>query len=233
MLINKQWSSTITLPSKEKAFRTSRRLGKFIWFLFKAVTTLDQRKDEAIVRTFKQVSMGFSKIFESLYQLVEDRLLCTESLMVVDRPWCWGGSWRKWWRRDQWKRQLCGKLRWSRHQCFFQQQRGWPATHWATSRWPEIPVCSYFKSCYSAVWSSSLYLFDEIDANLDTQYRVPQWPPWFQSFPKRRLICTTFRNEMIHVAEKFYGVMFNNKMSSIASITREEALSFVEGQQPR
>ncbi len=44
-----------------------------------------------------------------------------------------------------------------------------------------------------------------------------------------QFITTTFRPEMLVTADKFYGVLFNNqKVSSIRSIKREEAMEFVE-----
>jgi structural maintenance of chromosome 3 (chondroitin sulfate proteoglycan 6) len=44
-----------------------------------------------------------------------------------------------------------------------------------------------------------------------------------------QFITTTFRPEMLVRSDKFYGVLFNNqKISSIRSITREEAQEFVE-----
>jgi len=46
-----------------------------------------------------------------------------------------------------------------------------------------------------------------------------------------QFICTTFRPEMVLVAEKCYGVSYSNKTSSIDVVNREEALDFVEGMQ--
>ena len=44
-----------------------------------------------------------------------------------------------------------------------------------------------------------------------------------------QFITTTFRPEMLNTADKFYGVLFNNqKVSTIRSIRREEAMEFVE-----
>ena len=46
-----------------------------------------------------------------------------------------------------------------------------------------------------------------------------------------QFICTTFRPEMLLVAEKCYGVRYlGNKSSSVGVVTREEALKFVEGE---
>lgn len=74
------------------------------------------------------------------------------------------------------------------------------------------------------------YLFDEIDANLDTQYRTAVASMINVLSKSAQFICTTFRPEMLQVADKFFGIMFSNKVSSVADINQDEALSFVEGQ---
>jgi structural maintenance of chromosome 3 (chondroitin sulfate proteoglycan 6) len=44
-----------------------------------------------------------------------------------------------------------------------------------------------------------------------------------------QFITTTFRSEMLTHADKFYGVYFGTqKVSSISTITKEEAAEFVE-----
>ncbi len=91
------------------------------------------------------------------------------------------------------------------------------------------------------------YLFDEIDANLDAQYRSAvagesTYALWGMLFNRTLLVAmihelsdtaqfitTTFRPEMLETADKFYGVLFNNqKVSSIQSITQRDAHNFVE-----
>ena len=74
------------------------------------------------------------------------------------------------------------------------------------------------------------YLFDEIDANLDTQYRTAVAAMILSLASNAQFICTTFRPEMLQVANTFYGVSFANKVSSVTEIQQEEALSFVETQ---
>jgi structural maintenance of chromosome 3 (chondroitin sulfate proteoglycan 6) len=80
------------------------------------------------------------------------------------------------------------------------------------------------------------HLFDEIDANLDAQYRTAvaqHLQSLSQSGDEERasqFICTTFRPEMLLVAEKCYGVGYRNKTSSIGLVSKEEALRFVEEQ---
>lgn len=79
------------------------------------------------------------------------------------------------------------------------------------------------------------YLFDEIDANLDAQYRtaVAQMLQTLSNNAEGggQFICTTFRPEMVLVAEKCYGVSYTNKTSSIDVVDRDTAMKFIEGQQ--
>jgi structural maintenance of chromosome 3 (chondroitin sulfate proteoglycan 6) len=89
------------------------------------------------------------------------------------------------------------------------------------------------------------YLFDEIDANLDAQYRtaVAQMleeisnqqggEEGAEGGMSGQFICTTFRPEMLLVADKCYGVTFHNKTSHIDAVSREEALRFVDGEAPK
>jgi len=46
--------------------------------------------------------------------------------------------------------------------------------------------------------------------------------------------CTTFRPELVMVADKHYGVLYQDtyKTSSVKIASKEEALHFVEGQRP-
>ena len=43
-----------------------------------------------------------------------------------------------------------------------------------------------------------------------------------------QFITSTFRPEMLHVADKFYGVTVENKVSQVKDKTREGALGFIE-----
>ena len=85
------------------------------------------------------------------------------------------------------------------------------------------------------------YLFDEIDANLDAQYRTAV-AQMLESISQQQgsqtvdnggmsgqFICTTFRPEMVQVAEKCYGVTYTNKTSSIDVVSNDDAMDFVEG----
>ncbi|GJN35302.1 hypothetical protein PR202_gb24057 [Eleusine coracana subsp. coracana] len=98
------------------------------------------------------------------------------------------------------------------------------------------------------------YLFDEIDAALDPQYRTAVGSILFicllsvillllslTSVPDmiRRLadegdtqfIATTFRPEIVKVADKIYGVTHKNRVSFINVVSKEQALDFIEHDQ--
>jgi structural maintenance of chromosome 3 (chondroitin sulfate proteoglycan 6) len=117
-----------------------------------------------------------------------------------------------------------------------------------------IPPLTYLGLCALALVfaiqqcdPAPFYLFDEIDANLDAQYRTAV-AQMLQSISEQQgsqggdndaggmsgqFICTTFRPEMVLVADKCYGVTFGaNKTSGINVVSREKALEFVEGQKP-
>lgn len=77
-----------------------------------------------------------------------------------------------------------------------------------------------------------MVIFDEVDANLDAQYRtaVAALLDSISNEVGTQFICTTFRPEIVHVADKCYGVTFHNKTSSINCVSTDDALQFVEGQ---
>ncbi|EPZ33766.1 RecF/RecN/SMC domain-containing protein, partial [Rozella allomycis CSF55] len=72
------------------------------------------------------------------------------------------------------------------------------------------------------------YLFDEIDANLDAVYRSSAANLINELSKNAQFIITTFRPEFLNISKKFYGVTFNNKISQIKSVSKHDALEFVE-----
>lgn len=46
-----------------------------------------------------------------------------------------------------------------------------------------------------------------------------------------QFITTTFRPELVKVADKIYGVTHKNRVSSVAVISEEQALYFIEQDQ--
>ncbi|ODV92163.1 hypothetical protein CANCADRAFT_42779 [Tortispora caseinolytica NRRL Y-17796] len=74
------------------------------------------------------------------------------------------------------------------------------------------------------------YLFDEIDANLDQQYRrrVAALIKEMSRTSHAQFLCTTFRPELLESGDQFYGVALEGKSSSIGYVSQVEAQKFVQ-----
>ncbi|KAG6761827.1 hypothetical protein POTOM_035064 [Populus tomentosa] len=77
------------------------------------------------------------------------------------------------------------------------------------------------------------YLFDEIDAALDPQYRtaVGNMIRRLADMANTQFITTTFRPELVKVADKLYGVTHKNRVSRVNVVSKEDALDFMEHDQ--
>lgn len=77
------------------------------------------------------------------------------------------------------------------------------------------------------------YLFDEIDAALDPQYRtaVGNMVRDLADRGSTQFITTTFRPELVKVADKIYSVSHKNRVSKVTVVSRERALDFIEQDQ--
>lgn len=73
------------------------------------------------------------------------------------------------------------------------------------------------------------YLFDEIDAALDKQYRTAVAGIIKALSANAQFICTTFRTDMLQVADKFFRVKYENKISTVVEVDRQEAINFIKG----
>lgn len=79
------------------------------------------------------------------------------------------------------------------------------------------------------------YLFDEVDAALDSAHRTAlaalldsMAHPTVEGAEPVQFVCTTFRPEMLQRADRFFGVSFGSRISKVEQITQEQALDFVE-----
>ncbi|KAL6716872.1 Structural maintenance of chromosomes protein 3 [Lecanora helva] len=206
------------------------------------ITVLDQRKDEAIERTFKQVSREFASVFERLVPAGRGRLVIQRK---ADKQ---RDNAEEEESEDEERRESVENYTGvgisvsfnSKHddQQRIQQLSGGQKSLCALALVFAIQQCD----------PAPFYLFDEIDANLDAQYRTAvanmlhsisnnqsqtssQQNGTQNSVGGGQFICTTFRPEMLHVAEKCYGVRYlGNKSSSVVVVDKEEALKFVEGE---
>ena len=189
------------------------------------IEVLDQRKDEAIERTFKQVSKEFASIFSRLVPAGRGRLIIQRKsdARVPDEASDSDEQMEEHGVENYTGVGIAVSFN-SKHdeQQRIQQLSGGQKSLCALALVFAIQQCD----------PAPFYLFDEIDANLDAQYRTAVADLLRQISEGGQFICTTFRPEMVHVAEKCYGVTYSskNKTSRIDVVEREDALGFVEGQ---
>ncbi|TGO83153.1 hypothetical protein BPOR_0694g00020 [Botrytis porri] len=220
------------------------------------VEVLDQRKDEAIERTFKQVSKEFAQIFERLVPAGRGRLVIQRKTDRRAREEEDSDEEA----RDSVENYVGVGISVSFNSKHDDQQRIQQLSGGQKSLCA-LALVFAIQQCDPAPF----YLFDEIDANLDAQYRTAVAQMLKEISAKQsqasqsqdnsdeesdndedgeggskkqkvmggQFICTTFRPEMVLVANKCYGVTFHNKTSGIGVVGKEDALSFVDGEAPK
>ncbi|KIW59520.1 hypothetical protein PV05_03963 [Exophiala xenobiotica] len=202
------------------------------------IEVLDQRKDEAIERTFKQVSKAFAEVFQKLVPAGRGRLIIqrkTDKRQAGD---------------DESEDEQPVNKRGVENYTGVGISVSFNSKHDDQQRIQQLSggqksLCSLaLIFAIQATDPAPFYIFDEIDANLDAQYRTAvadhllylanradEQPADGDDRPTGgQFICTTFRPEMLRVADKCFGVRFGNNLSSIREETKEDALDFVESQ---
>ncbi|ODV63746.1 cohesin subunit SMC3 [Ascoidea rubescens DSM 1968] len=195
------------------------------------ITALEERKDNAISRTFGQVSKGFSEIFEKLVPTGAGKLIIQKKANNGDGNGNGNGN-SNGDDNDKLDSILDNYIGVSISVSFnskSDEQQRIEQLSGGQKSLCAIALILAIQKCDPAPF----YLFDEIDANLDAQYRTAVASLINELSESAQFICTTFRSEMLQVADKFFGVMFNNKISRVSEINRDEAMSFIEGQQQR
>lgn len=201
------------------------------------IDVLDQRKDEAIARTFRQVARAFQEVFQQLVPVGQGRLIINRK---SDRD---AGHVSD----DSDSEQETQ----ARNKSKIAEYTGVGIAVSFNSKHDEQQKIGQLSGGQKSLCALALifaiqkcdpapfYLFDEIDANLDAQYRtaVAEMLKKLSGQGGENMdgggqfICTTFRPEMVLVADRCYGVSYSNKTSSIDVVGREDALKFVEGMQ--
>ncbi|KAK6442606.1 Structural maintenance of chromosomes protein 3 [Oleoguttula sp. CCFEE 5521] len=188
------------------------------------IEVLDTRKDEAIERTFRQVSKEFARIFERLVPAGKGRLIIQRR---SDRATANGNG------NESDEEEAAGTVE---NYTGVGVSVSFNSKHDEQQRIQQLSggqksLCAL--TLIFAIQASDpapFYLFDEVDANLDAQYRTAVAGLIQESAAGGQFICTTFRPEMLRVADKCYGVSQQRKASNISVVGVDDALDFVEGQ---
>ncbi|KAF8148188.1 structural maintenance of chromosome protein 3 [Crassisporium funariophilum] len=220
--VNKKAFEQYTNFTKQRDQLLERReeLDKSATSIEELVEVLDQRKDEAIERTFKQVASNFEEVFEKLVPAGRGRLIIQRRIDqddAVDEE------------VDETQQSSIDNYTGVSIKVSFNSKvdEGLRIQQLSGGQKSLVALATVFaiQKCDPAPF----YLFDEIDANLDAQYRTAVASMIQSLASTAQFITTTFRPEMLVTADKFYGVLFNaQKISSIRAIKREEAMQFVD-----
>ncbi|CAH8341807.1 unnamed protein product [Eruca vesicaria subsp. sativa] len=193
------------------------------------ITVLDQRKDESIERTFKGVARNFREVFSKLVQGGHGHLVMTKK---KDRDHDDedddddGG--READAEGRVEKYLGVKVKVS----FTGQGETQSMKQLSGGQKTVVALALIFaiQRCDPAPF----YLFDEIDAALDPQYRTAvgnMIRGLADDSVSTQFITTTFRPELVKVADKIYGVFHKNRVSIVKVISKDQALDFIEKDQ--
>nr|GME04146.1 structural maintenance of chromosomes protein 3 [Ipomoea batatas] len=187
------------------------------------ISVLDMRKDESIERTFKGVAKHFREVFSELVQgghgflvmMKKKVLLLFKFNTLILR----GATLVDFFLDVEGRVSFTGQGETQS----MKQLSGGQKTVVALALIFAIQRCD----------PAPFYLFDEIDAALDPQYRtaVGNMVRRLADVTSTQFITTTFRQELVKVADKIYGVTHKNRVSRVNIVTKEEALDFIEHDQ--
>ncbi|KAM7522838.1 hypothetical protein LguiA_012740 [Lonicera macranthoides] len=192
------------------------------------ITVLDQRKDESIERTFKGVAKNFRDVFSELVQGGHGMLVMMKKKdgdqddddIDDDEPRAPDMEGRV-------EKYIGVKVKVS----FTGQGETQSMKQLSGGQKTVVALALIFaiQRCDPAPF----YLFDEIDAALDPQYRtaVGNMVRRLADRANTQFITTTFRQELVRVADKIYGVTHRNRVSHVDVISKENALDFIEHDQ--
>lgn len=193
------------------------------------ITVLDQRKDESIERTFKGVARNFREVFSKLVQGGHGHLVMTKK---KDRDHDDEDD------EDDGGREADAEGRVEKYlgvtvKVSFTGQ-GETQSMKQLSGGQKTVVALALIFAIQRCDPAPFYLFDEIDAALDPQYRTAvgnMIRGLADDSVSTQFITTTFRPELVKVADKIYGVFHKNRVSKVQVISKDQALDFIEKDQ--
>eukprot|EP00698_Gefionella_okellyi_P003554 TRINITY_DN13345_c0_g1_i1.p1 TRINITY_DN13345_c0_g1~~TRINITY_DN13345_c0_g1_i1.p1 ORF type:complete len:1206 (+),score=342.11 TRINITY_DN13345_c0_g1_i1:115-3732(+) len=184
------------------------------------IETLDQRKDEAIERTFKQVGKNFSEVFRELMPTGSAKLKMQED----DQPDSESMSQSQ----SQPQQRKTGMKRFSGVviEVQFAGSAQTQAMHQLSGGQKSLVALALIfaiQRCDPAPF----YLFDEIDSALDAAHRTAVASLIRKQTESAQFITTTFRQELVQHADMCFEVIYANKVSRIDQVSTERALEVI------
>ncbi|ORY84773.1 chromosome segregation protein sudA [Protomyces lactucae-debilis] len=231
--VNKKAFDQYTSFTKQKESLLKRRddLDVSQTSIQELIEVLDQRKDEAIERTFKQVSKAFAEVFEKLVPSGRGRLVIQRK-MDQDTQEEEGEEDDDAETRRRSVENYVGvaiSVSFNARDAAPSQQQRIQQLSGGQKSLCALALIFAIQKCDPAPF----YLMDEVDAALDAQYRTAVAAMLQEMSEEGQFICTTFRPEMLAEGDEFFGVFFENKVSSVKPISKSDALQFIDSEAPR
>lgn len=196
------------------------------------IAVLDNRKDEAIERTFKGVAKNFREVFSELVQNGHGSLVMMKKKKSDEAAEDDDGDDDEVGHHGDGDGSRIEKYIGVRVKVSF-TGRGETQSMKQLSGGQKTLVALALIFAIQRCDPAPFYLFDEIDAALDPQYRtaVGNMIEKQAETAQTQFITTTFRPELVKAAHQIYGVFHKNRVSNVKVISREEAVRFIEQDQ--
>lgn len=193
------------------------------------IENLDRQKDEAINRTFRQVSKHFKDVFRELVPQGEGELILKtamdESMQLADDDEDDESDEGKKGKEPDVSlyRGIGIKVR------FAAAGETYLMNQLSGGQKALVALCIIFsiQRCDPAPF----YMFDELDQALDSTYRsavadLIKKQADSEEHPTQ-FIVSTFRPELVDRSERWFGISHQNKVSSLHALSRKDALHFI------
>jgi structural maintenance of chromosome 3 (chondroitin sulfate proteoglycan 6) len=207
---------TQLVGSRDELLARKEEVDKDAASIHTLIAHLDNQKDEAILRTFKQVKVEFESIFKQLVHVHQDAPVHAELVMVRSEEALL--SKRRALSQDTVDMFVGVQIR---------VNFGHGGTHQVMDKLSggqkslvALALIFAIQRCDPAPF----YLFDEIDHALDAQYRAAVALMIKEQSANAQFITSTFKPELVEAADRHYGIVFRNKVSRIARISEAQAL---------
>lgn len=179
------------------------------------IESLDQRKDEDILRTYRGVTKFFCEVFSELVPGGKASLVMKKSSGDAEGQ---GDD-----EVEQSRIKYCGV---GMKVSFSTTGRAYKIQQLSGGQKSIVALALIF--AIQRLDPAPFYLFDEIDANLDATHRqavanlIRK-----QASHGTQFVTTTFRPELVHAGDMWYGVTHKRKVSSVEEVGKDVALTFV------
>jgi len=177
------------------------------------IKQVDAQKEETLLQTLQQINQHFQEIFSELVRGGMAKLRMLQPDDVIDDDM-----------------EDADQKRGVRIEVSFTGQNTSFLTMAQLSGGQKTVVAIALIFSIQRLEPAPFYLFDEIDAALDTQYRTAVARLIARDAKNAQMVITTFRPEIIETADRVYRVYQKNRVSRVECVHRQEAKRVIEEQ---